>query len=170
MANLEIERKFLVRSTDWGMPVSTRPMEQGYLFIGTDRNLRIRRSGGDYLLTLKVRAEGIGRHEIETPIDPGQGHHALTRLCVAPPLAKVRHVVEHAGIAWDVDVFVGANAGLILAEIELVHQDQAFERPGWLGPEVTGDRRFFNEYLARHPFLGWGVSYRDLLGRISGGG
>jgi len=168
VANLEIERKFLVRSTDWGVPANSRRIEQGYLFIGPDRNLRVRRSGDTYLLTLKVRAEGIGRHEIETRIDPDQGRRALDRLCVAPPLGKVRHVVDHAGDTWEIDVFEGANAGLIIAEVELADQDQAFERPGWLGPEVTGDKRFFNEYLALHPFAEWGVTYRTLLTRLLG--
>ena len=163
MANLEIERKFLVRSTDWGAPVSSRAIEQGYLFIGADRNLRVRRSGETYLLTLKVRAEGIGRHEIENPIDAAQGRLALDRLCVAPPVRKTRHLVDHAGDRWEIDVFEGANAGLILAEIELASEGQDFARPGWLGPEVTGDPRFLNESLARWPFSGWGISYASLL-------
>lgn len=169
MANLEIERKFLVRSTDWGSPISSRPIEQGYLFIGPDRNLRVRRTDENYVLTLKVRADGIGRHEIETPIGSLQGRLALTKLCVAPPLSKVRHVVEHASSIWEIDVFEGANAGLTLAEIELTSEDQAFERPGWLGPEVTGDGRFRNDYLARHPFTGWGISYQALLDQFAGG-
>lgn len=166
MANFEIERKFLVRSADWGPPVGSRPIEQGYLFIGPDRNLRVRRSGDSYVLTLKVRAEGIGRHEIETPLDPEQGRLALDRLCVAPPIRKVRHVIDHAGSLWEIDVFEGANAGLILAEIELAAEDQPFLRPHWLGREVTADGRFFNEYLARHPFADWGIGYQALLGQF----
>jgi len=159
---MEIERKFLLASTDWGQPRETRRIEQGYLVIAPDRNLRIRRTGGTYRMTLKVRAEGIGRHEIEVPVDAAQGQLALDRLCVAPPILKTRHVVAHAGHDWEIDVFEGANAGLILAEVELGAEDEAFEPPPWLGPEVTHDPRFFNEYLTRHPFSGWGIRYADL--------
>lgn len=170
MEHLEIERKFLVRSTDWGSPIGSRRIEQGYLFIGDDRNLRVRRVDDDYVLTLKVRAEGIGRHEIETPIDAAQGQLALDKLCIAPPLVKLRHVVEHDGNIWEIDVFEGENDGLIVAEIELRDQGQTFATPDWLGPEVTADPRFFNQSLARNPFRAWGVGYAELLAQASGSG
>lgn len=162
-ANLEIERKFLVRSTDWGTPVESLPIEQGYLFIAPDRNLRIRRTGERYVLTLKVRAEGIGRHEVETTVGSAQGRLMLDRLCVAPPVRKTRHLVRHAGDTWEIDVFEGANAGLIVAEIELESAAQDVTRPRWLGPEVTRDARFLNQSLAQRPFSGWGTSYAELV-------
>ena len=163
MPNLEIERKFLVASIDWGAPISSRRIEQGYLFIAPDRNLRVRRSGDSYVLTFKARAEGLGRHEIENPINAAQGRLALDRLCVSAVIRKTRHVVEHAGDRWEIDVFEGANAGMILAEIELTSEDQEFVRPPWLGPEVTGDGRFQNDSLSQHPFSEWGIDYAALL-------
>ena len=169
MSGLEIEHKFLVRSTDWGVPRASLRIEQGYLFIGPDRNLRVRRTGDSYSLTLKVRATGATRYEIETPVDAVQGGLALEKLCVAPPVLKTRHLVEHDGDTWEVDVFEGANAGLILAEIELAAEGQAFAHPPWLGPEVTGDSRFMNESLASQPFGGWGIGYAALVAEVAGG-
>jgi adenylate cyclase len=169
MANLEIERKFLVRSRDWGTPVGRSHIEQGYLFIAEDRNLRVRRTDNDFVLTLKVRAHGLARYEIETPIDADQGRLALGKLCIAPPVRKMRHLVDYQGDRWEIDVFEGANAGLIVAEIELRDPAEDFAEPPWLGPEVTSDSRFLNQSLARAPFSGWGVSYAELVADPSAG-
>ncbi len=166
---LEIERKFLVRNTSWEEPVSSHRIEQGYLFIAADRTMRIRRSDGTYTLTLKVQAEGLARHEIETEIDAGKGQALLDGLCVKPPIRKTRHVVIHKNKTWEIDIFDGANAGLIVAEIELTSEDEAFERPRWIGPEVTDDSRFFNAALSGRPFSEWGLSYADLLAEITEG-
>ncbi len=160
---LEIERKFLVRGTDWGPVLSSRPMQQGYVLVADNRSLRIRREGDAYTLTLKVGAEGIGRHEIELPVDPAQGQLMLDRLCVGGTVCKTRHIVAHAGKTWEIDVFEGANAGLIVAEIELSAEDEHFDRPPWIGPEVTAQPRMLNASLSRHPFCEWGVSYGELL-------
>ena len=146
---IEIERKFLVRDINWGQPLSNRRIEQGYLFIGEDRTMRIRRSGDRYSLTLKVTGDGLARHEIETDIEP--------------PILKTRHVVVFGGKNWEIDVFDGASAGLIVAEIELESEEESFALPPWIGPEVTDDDRFFNAALAQTPFLEWGISYAELL-------
>ncbi len=160
---LEIERKFLVREAGWETPLSSRRIMQGYVFIGEDRNLRVRRSGGSYLLTLKVRSEGISRHEIEFPVDARKGRFILDELCINHVIEKTRHVVEYEGKTWEVDEFEGANSGLTVAEIELSAPDEDFSRPPWLGPEVTDDERFFNACLSERPFGSWGVTYRELL-------
>ena len=160
---IEIERKFLVRDINWGQPLSNRRIEQGYLFIGEDRTMRIRRSGDRYSLTLKVTGDGLARHEIETDIEPEKGQFVLETLCVEPPILKTRHVVVFGGKNWEIDVFDGASAGLIVAEIELESEEESFALPPWIGPEVTGDDRFFNAALAQTPFLEWGVSYAELL-------
>ena len=164
---MEIERKFLVLNTDWGVSRSTRSIEQGYVFIGDDRNMRVRRIGDEYLLTLKVRTQGIGRHEIEFPIDPAHGKYILDQLCVSTVIRKTRHVVDFRGSTWEIDVFDGANAGLVVAEVELSAEDDAFSKPPWLGPQVTGDERFFNESLSRHPFEEWQTTYEKLLAEES---
>jgi adenylate cyclase len=165
---MEIEHKFLVKSTDWGVPLSSRYIEQGYVFIGSDRNMRVRRTGDKYIMALKVRTGGIGRHEIEFEIDAPQGQSILDQLCVSQVIRKTRHVVEYRGSTWEIDVFDGANAGLLLAEIELSFEGQAFAKPPWLGPEVTGDERFFNDYLSRYPFEDWQTTYEDLLAEVGG--
>lgn len=160
---IEIERKFLVRDKSWGTPLSSRRIEQGYLFIDDDRSMRIRRSGDSYTLTLKVAGGGLARHEIETHIEPGKGQFLLEKLCVEPPLLKTRLVVYFGGKNWEIDVFDGANAGLIVAEIELSSEEEPFALPSWAGPEVTDDNRFFNAALAKTPFSEWGVPYAALL-------
>lgn len=165
---MEIERKFLVSTTEWGAPLWSRNIEQGYVFIGEDRNMRVRRTGDEYLLTLKVRTDGIGRHEIESAIDAVQGQYILDRLCVSTVIRKTRYAIGHCGSIWEVDVFGGANTGLVLAEIELSAEGDTFAKPPWLGPEVTGDERFFNEYLSRHPFEEWPTNYGELLAEMGG--
>jgi len=160
---IEIERKFLVRNMDWGEPLYRRRIEQGYLFIAPDRNLRIRRADDKYILTLKVQGEGLARHEIETDVEPEQGQKMLDDLCVERPITKTRHVVSYQGKTWEIDIFEAENTGLIVAEIELARQDESFALPDWAGPEVTDDARFFNAALSSAPFSQWGVSYGELL-------
>ncbi len=164
---LEIERKFLVRDAAWGTPRSSRKILQGYVFIGAERNLRVRYTNDSYLLTLKVRSEGISRHEIEFPIDAEKGRFILDKLCINPVIEKTRHVVEYEGKTWEVDEFEGANSGLVVAEIELSAVDENFLHPSWLGPEVTDDDRFFNACLSERPFESWGMTYRELLSEKS---
>lgn len=165
---LEIERKFLVQSTDWGAPRSSAAMAQGYVFVGPDRSLRVRRVGDRHILTLKVSAGGIGRHELEWEVDPEEGWLILDQLCVGGVVVKTRHLVDHAGKTWEIDVFEGDNAGLIVAEIELTAEDEAFEKPPWLGPEVTHEPRFLNAALSQRPFRDWGLGYDALLAEMSG--
>ena len=166
---IEVERKFLVLNTGWDTPQASRRIEQGYLFMDNDRSMRIRRAGDDYILALKVRAEGIARHEIETNIDAEQGQAMLDGLCVGPSILKTRHEVAFAGKIWEIDVFDGANDGLIVAEVELSSEDEAFERPAWVGPEVTNDPRFLNTALSVYPFRDWGVSYTELRAGFQSG-
>jgi len=165
---IEIERKFLVRNIDWGTPLSSRRIEQGYLFIADDRTMRVRRSDNNYSITLKVQGEGLSRNEIETDIDAAQGQKMLDQLCVERAIQKTRHVILHEGDTWEIDVFDGANAGLTVAEIELRSEEQTFALPSWAGPEVTDDTRFFNAALSRYPFVEWDISYPDLIIEKSG--
>ena len=166
---IEIERKFLVRDTGWTQPLTSRRIEQGYLFIEEDRTLRVRRSDDDYSVTLKVQIEGLSRHEIETDIDSEQGQKMLDQLCVLPPICKTRHEVLHEGKTWEIDVFDGVNEGLIVAEIELSSEDEAFVLPSWAGPEISDDNRFLNAVLSQHPFSEWGVTYQELLAKKESG-
>lgn len=165
--SLEIERKFLVRGTDWGPPRSTTDIAQGYLMLAPDRSLRIRRKGDRYILTFKAAAGGGARHEFEYEVPPADGQAMLARLCTEPPIEKRRHDVDYAGLLWEIDVFTGANAGLIVAEVELDAPDAPVTLPPWAGPEVTDDPRFYNANLYTHPFTRWGVDYSGLLTELA---
>ena len=110
-----------------------------------------------------LKGQGLARFEIETDIDSAQGKLMLNNLCVDSLIQKTRHVVEYGGKVWEIDVFEGVNAGLIVAEIELTTEDESFVLPDWIGPEVTNDSRYSNSSLTEVPFSEWGVSYSALL-------
>ncbi|HVN46810.1 MAG TPA: CYTH domain-containing protein [Steroidobacteraceae bacterium] len=152
----EIERKFLVQGSAWrqGTPLHVR---QGYLNRDKQRTVRVRIAGGRAYLTVKGLTQGASRPEFEYEI-PLEDGEALLALCDGPPLEKHRYTVRHAGATWEVDEFLGANAGLVVAEIEIQNEQQAFERPGWLSTEVTADPRYFNSSLIAAPFATWGRS------------
>lgn len=147
---LEIERKFLVRGTDWQnrseLSVSIR---QFYLARTGAAVVRIRIIGGEEaFLTIKSAVPGMTRAEFEYPI-PVADAEQLSALRAGLVIEKRRYLVPWSGGRWEIDVFEGAHAGLVIAEIELPSADARFERPDWLGDEVTGDRRYYNADLAR---------------------
>ncbi|MDZ5635394.1 MULTISPECIES: CYTH domain-containing protein [unclassified Janthinobacterium] len=152
---IEIERKFLLASDAWrglGQPVLLR---QGYLSSARERVVRVRIEGGQAMLTIKGANVGATRGEWEYPIPLADAAELLDGLCEQPLIEKYRHRIEHAGMVWEVDEFLGANAGLVVAEIELASEDQPFEKPDWIGAEVSGDTRYYNANLIRHPFSQW---------------
>ena len=145
----EIERKFLVMGEGWRVAASPgETLRQGYLARTPRGVVRVRLGEGQASLTVKGRRRGIVREEFTYPIPVAEAQHMLARLCVTPILEKVRHLVPHAGLMWQVDVYAGAAAGLVLAEVELARPDQDFEYPDWVGPEVTHDLRYRNSSLA----------------------
>ncbi|WP_394790578.1 CYTH domain-containing protein [Rhodoferax sp.] len=150
---IEIERKFLVVGSDWRQGAGT-VFSQGYLNRDKARTVRVRVAGAQGFLTIKGANQGATRAEFEYEI-PLSDAEQLLALCEGPIIQKVRRVLVHAGATWEVDEFDGLNAGLVVAEIELVSEDQAFERPAWLGREVTDDARYFNSNLAKTPFSAW---------------
>lgn len=151
----ERERKFLVAGSGW-TTASVRHIRQGYLPIEGGSQVRVRLVDQAHArLTIKDAAVGLERQEFEYPIPVEDARLLLDTLCRSALVEKRRHLVEHAGHTWEVDVFAGANDGLILAEIELPAADTEFAAPPWLGPEVTGDPRYGNVHLARHPFSSW---------------
>jgi adenylate cyclase len=153
---LEIERKFLVIADDWKQQIAkSRRLRQGYLAQNERLSVRVRIDGAtSATLTIKTAEPGISRDEYEYPI-PVADAKGLLQKCGGHIVSKVRHVVPIGDLVWEVDAFEGDNAGLVIAEVELDHAGQAFERPVWLGDEVTGDRRFYNAYLSEHPFTRW---------------
>ena len=152
---VEIERKFLLRGDGWkslGQPVLLR---QGYLSSQRERVVRVRIEGEGAVLTIKGRNVGARRGEWEYPIPLADAAELLDGLCEQPLIEKYRRRIEYRGNVWEVDEFLGANAGLVVAEIELDAEDQQFERPEWIGEEVTDDVRYLNANLIKHPFSAW---------------
>ncbi len=153
---VEIERKFLVCSDAWRGDRTGVRYVQGYLCSDAERAVRVRLEGSAARLTVKSGAQGIVRQEFDYPIPVEDARAMLDNLCCGPLVDKRRYRVEHAGHIWEVDEFAGANAGLVVAEIELDDPEEAFERPSWVGPEVTDDPRYLNSNLSRHPYTAWG--------------
>lgn len=150
---IEIERKFLVCGTDWRAGASTL-FRQGYLNRDKQRTVRVRIAGNRAYLTIKGISSGASRAEFEYEIPLADAEQLLS-LCDGPLIEKTRYVVPHAGMLWEVDEFHGANSGLIVAEIELQAAAQQFDKPAWVGREVTDDKRYFNSSLAVAPYTTW---------------
>ena len=167
---IEIERKFLVTGDDWRAAAHrTVPMAQGYLNDlamvdggAMQASVRVRIEGEEARLNIKSREAGPSRQEFDYPI-PVADARALLALCVGGIVDKRRHYVEHAGHLWEVDEFLGDNAGLVVAEIELDSVDEAFARPGWLGAEATHAQRYYNLALASRPYSQWSEDERQAL-------
>jgi adenylate cyclase len=152
----EIERKFLVIGEQWRAQVRrSRDIRQGYVVDGNDISVRVRiYDDAAATLTLKSERQGIRRSEFEYPIPSNDGK-LLLQFSRGRTIQKVRHEVPADGLLWEIDVFGEDNEGLVLAEIELKSTNQSFERPQWIGAEVTQDQRFYNSNLSRRPFRSW---------------
>lgn len=159
---LEIERKFLVVDDAWRSEVvRSLEMRQGYLTREAGRaSVRVRMEGEEARLNIKAAVVGSARAEYDYAIPPADGREILDTLCVGR-LEKLRHYVERDGVTWEIDEFLGDNAGLIVAEVELESTDQVFVRPPWLGRELTDDRRYYNHHLALHPYRTWSDAQRN---------
>lgn len=128
---------------------------QGYLNRDKERIVRVRLAGEKAFLTIKGLTEGASRAEFEYEI-PVTHAEQLLQLCDGPIIQKVRHTFVYKDLVWEVDEFLGENEGLIVAEVELEREDQSFERPSWVGQEVTEDPRYFNSNLCTNPYCKWG--------------
>lgn len=164
---IEIERKFLVIGDSWRQAAyKSVPMAQGYINdqaamdSGAQKaSVRVRIAGDGAWLNLKSRDLGASRQEFEYPIPAGDAR-ALLALCVGGAIEKRRHFVNHAGHVWEVDEFLGDNAGLVVAELELESVGETFEKPAWAGAEVTERVRYYNLALASRPYSQWSDSER----------
>lgn len=150
----EIERKFLVRTDEWRSLAKATRYRQGYLSSVKERVVRVRTIDDRGFLTIKGINEGLTRLEFEYDI-PLADADSLLDLCEKPIIEKTRTKIEIDGLIWEVDEFFGDNEGLIVAEVELEDEDQAFDKPSWIGEEVSGDPRYFNSNLIKHPFTTW---------------
>jgi CYTH domain-containing protein len=153
---VEIERKFLVVGHEWQTDSGVMYC-QGYLNRDRNRTVRVRIAGAKAYLTIKGSPEGLARAEFEYEI-PVDDAVQMLKLCDGPLVEKIRHKINHHGMVWEVDEFLGANLGLVVAEIELDAPDQEFARPDWLGEEVSSDLRYFNSNLAMKPYSTWDSS------------
>jgi adenylate cyclase len=151
----EIERKFLVKGDAWRALADGVIYRQGYLNSAKERTVRIRTVGDKAFLTIKGITVGATRAEYEYPIPFDDCNAMLDTLAEKPLIEKKRYKVKHGTFTWEIDEFFGENRGLIVAEVELQSEDQPFERPDWVGEEVTGDPRYFNSNLIKHPYVKW---------------
>jgi len=153
---LEIERKFLVKNDDWkSLADAGTPIGQGYLRADEHCTVRVRLASDRGFLTIKGASEGIAREEYEYEIPAAEAARMLESLCRGFPILKTRYRLHLGPHLWEIDVFEGENAGLVVAEIELDSEDEAFLRPDWLGAEVSGDARYYNACLSRTPYRRW---------------
>ena len=153
---IEIERKFLVRNDNWRRQADSGVFySQGYLGSDPKSSIRVRIAGPRAWLNIKSATSPIRRLEYEYEIPVQDAMELLHGLCSESPIEKTRYRVTHQGHVWEIDVFDGENAGLIVAEIELHDEAEAFARPDWLGEEVSDDPRYYNMNLAKVPFSKW---------------
>ncbi len=151
----EIERKFLITGEAWRELAKGTAYRQGYLSTVKERTVRVRTIDDKGFLTIKGITVGATRAEYEYEIPAGDTNEMLDDLCEQPIIEKKRYKVPLDGFIWEIDEFGGVNEGLIVAEIELESEDQEFNKPDWIGDEVSGDPRYFNSNLIANPFTTW---------------
>ncbi len=153
---IEIERKFLVKGDTWRSSDQGKLYRQGYVLTQNQTTtVRVRIVGDRAYLTLKGKTQGFTREEFEYPIPLEDAQIMLENLCSRPLIEKIRYRINVANLVWEVDEFQGENQGLILAEVELISENQDFELPDWIGEEVTQDLRYYNVNLAKYPYQTW---------------
>jgi adenylate cyclase len=151
---VEIERKYLIDTKLWKPTVKGINISQGYLCIDSEKVIRVRIADEQGFLTIKGKAKGIVRTELEYEI-PKNEAEVLLKMCNGLIVEKYRYKEKFMDMIWEVDVFKGKNKGLFLAEIELEHENQEFDLPDWVREEVTFDYHFYNSWLSKNPFSSW---------------
>ena len=157
MSGLEIERKFLVKDEGYKQQAySHSHIQQGYICSSHGRTVRVRIRDERGYLTIKGPSEngGLSRYEFEKEITLDEAEH-LMQLCEPGIIDKTRWLVKSGSHTFEVDEFFGENEGLVMAEVELGAEDEAYEKPDFIGQEVTGDRRYYNSHLRKLPFAKW---------------
>lgn len=155
---LEIERKFLVKGDFKSSSYKSEEIAQGYLSSVAERSVRVRIKGDKGFLTIKGigSTDGLSRFEWEKEISVSDAKDLL-ELCEPGKIEKIRYLVSCGAHTYEIDEFFGDNEGLIVAEVELNAVDEQFEKPDWLGEEVTGQEKYYNAALSRNPFKDWGL-------------
>ena len=158
MSGMEIERKFLVKDSSYKQQAhASSHIRQGYICSGHGHTVRVRMRGEEAFLTIKGPSldGGLSRYEFEKAITPDEAY-SLFQLCEPGIIDKTRWLVSCGKHTFEVDEFHGDNQGLVMAEVELAAPDEAYEKPDFIGQEVTGDRRYYNSHLRAHPYSEWG--------------
>lgn len=156
---IEIERKFLVTSTQFkSEAIKNTRIIQGFLNTDAERTVRVRLKGNEGFLTVKGKSSknGLSRFEWEKQISKADAE-ALLNICEKGIIDKMRYEINYDHHIFEVDEFFGDNEGLIIAEVELNNENEAFERPKWLGTEVTGQLKYYNSLLSKKPFNTWNL-------------
>ena len=152
----EIERKFLVNNTDFLKGIEGKKYSQGYIPSRGNPGVRVRIAGNKGFLTLKSDVKGtLVRKEFEYEIPVDDAEEMLELFCTKPLIEKHRYLIEFKGLTWEIDIFEGDNAGLVVAEVELDEENQQVELPEWIDKEVTGDKKYQNSQLAINPYCNW---------------
>lgn len=163
----EIEHKFLVANHDWQTLVThSANFKQGYLNYDGTSSVRVRIAEKQAWLNIKSATLGTHRQEFEYAIPLADAEEMIATLCHQPLIEKIRHFINDGVHIWEIDVFSGENQGLIVAEIELSEVGETFNKPAWLGAEVTHDARYYNNNLSRHPFSQWQTESNDLAIKV----
>ena len=152
---IEIERKFLIDTNKLPLLKNGYTIKQGYIQTLDHTTVRVRIRNQDAFLTIKGKSAGASRLEFEYPIPLQDANDILDALCQSSVIEKTRYLLEHKGHTWEVDVFEGSNKGLVVAEVELDSEGEAFTLPNWVTKEVTDDVRYFNSNLVGNPYLNW---------------
>lgn len=153
---VEIERKFLVDKERWDKTekVDRHFLKQGYILNDADKTVRIRLYDNAGFITIKGLSAGASRPEFEYPIPEGDARELLDKFCTFK-ISKIRNKILYNGKLWEVDEFLEDNAGLVVAEIELSEEGERIDLPDWIAKEVTGEERYYNSNLSRHPYKNW---------------
>ncbi|MDG6773031.1 CYTH domain-containing protein [Thiomicrorhabdus sp. ZW0627] len=156
----EIERKFLLKNSDWKkLAFQETHFAQGYLNDISDKtaksSVRVRLEGNEANMNIKSLEIGLSRDEYEFSIPVEDAKKMLATLTVGPVIEKVRYLVKYGNHTWEIDEFLGDNAGLVVAEVEMESEDDVVEMPDWAGQEVTDEVRFYNISLSKYPFKDW---------------
>ena len=153
---MEIERKFLVKDTSWkAFSDEGKQFSQGYLVGSKHASVRVRIQGEQAFINIKSATIDITRQEFEYEIPLNEATEMLETLCEKPLINKIRYHLKNENHLWEIDVFSGDNDGLIVAEIELNDKNEVFNKPDWLGEEVSDDARYYNVCLVKYPFKDW---------------
>ncbi|MCP4670676.1 MAG: CYTH domain-containing protein [Desulfobacula sp.] len=152
---IEIEKKYLLKSDAWRKLAKGNHYRQGYLNSYKERTVRVRTVNDKGFLTIKGISVGATRLEFEYEIPKAECNIMLEELVEKPFIEKCRYKIDYKGNIWEIDEFFGENQGLIVAEVELESEEQKIEIPEWIGEEVTGDPKYFNSNLIKHPYAEW---------------